>query len=55
MNTKELDNLVKKSIFSININDDLKDSVIENYMTQLNTVIKKEKKRKKLTVLIISS
>ncbi len=55
MNPREIEYLEKKSIYSIHINDEIKDSVIENYMNQLDRVIKREKKKKKLIILVISN
>lgn len=54
MNIREIEQLRKKSLYSLQINDDLKDSVINNYLNELNSVIKKETKRKELLVLVIS-
>jgi hypothetical protein len=53
MNSREIEQLEKKSIYSIHINDDLKDSVINNHLKELNAVIKQETKKKDLIVLVI--
>ena len=53
MNSKEIEQLKKKSIYSIHINDNLKDSVIKNHLNELNTVIKRETKKKELIVFVI--
>ncbi len=55
MNPREIEYLEKNSIYSIHINDEIKDSVIVNYMNQLDRVIKREKKKKKLIILVISN
>ena len=54
MNSREIEQLKKKSIYSIQINDDLKDSIISNYLNELNTVIKRETKKRELIILVIS-
>ena len=54
MNSREIEQLKKKSIHSIQINDDLKDSVITNYLNELNSIIKRETKKRELIVLVIS-
>ena len=52
MNSREIEQLEKKSIYSIHINDDFKDSVINNHLKELNAVIKQETKKKDLIVLL---
>ena len=54
MNQREIELFEKKSIYSLRVNNELKDSVINNYLNELNSVIKKETKRKELLVLVIS-
>jgi len=53
MNSREIEQLVKKSIYSIRINDDLKDSVIQNYLNDLNRVIKSNTKKKKMLIVVL--
>ena len=53
MNQKELERLEKDSIYTLRINNDLKDQVINVYLNELNKVVKKEVKRKELVVLVI--
>ena len=53
MNSREIEQLVKKSIYSIRINDDLKDSVIQNYLNDLNRVIKSNTKKKKILIVVL--
>jgi hypothetical protein len=55
MNQRELEQLEKKSIFTLRLNDDLKDKIISGYLNELNNVIKTNVKRKKLSVLVIES
>ena len=53
MNQRELEQLEKKSIYTIRINDDLKDQVINGYLNELNMVVKTNVRRKELVVLVI--
>ena len=53
MTLRELEQLEKKSIYTIRINDDLKDQVINGYLNELNKVIKTNVKKKELVVLVI--
>lgn len=55
MNQRELEQLEKKSIYTIRINDDLKDLVINVYLNELNKVIKTNVKRKNLVILVLES
>ena len=53
MTSRELEQLEKKSIYTIRINDDLKDQVINGYLNELNKVIKTSVKKKNLVVLVM--
>jgi len=53
MNTRELEQLEKKSIYTLRINDDLKDQVINGYLNELNKVVKTNVKKKELVVLVM--
>ena len=53
MNKRELEQLEKKSIYTIRVSSELKDQVINGYLNELNKVVKKEVKRKELVVLVI--
>jgi hypothetical protein len=55
MTPKELEQLEKKSIYTLRINDDLKDQVINGYLNELNKVVKTNIKRKELSVFVIES
>ena len=55
MTPRELERLEKDSIYTIRINDDLKDQVINGYLNELNKVIKRETKKKELMVIVIST
>jgi hypothetical protein len=53
MNQRELEQIEKKSIYTLKINNNLKDQVINGCLNELNKVVKKEVKRKELVVLVI--
>lgn len=53
MTPRELERLEKDSIYTMRVNSDLRDQVINGYLNELSKVVKKEVKRKELVVLII--
>ena len=53
MNQKELERLEKDSIYTLRINNDLKDQVINGYLSDLNKVIKTNVRRRELVILVI--
>ena len=53
MTPRELEQLEKKSIYTVRINDDLKDQVINGYLNKLNKLVKTNVKKKDLVVLVI--
>jgi hypothetical protein len=53
MNQKELERLEKDSIYTLRINNDLKDQVINGYLNELNKVVKREVKRNELVVMVV--
>ena len=53
MTPRELEQLEKKSIYTMRINDDLKDQVINGYLNELNRVVKTNVKKRELVVLVI--
>jgi hypothetical protein len=55
MNKRELEQLEKKSIFTIRINGDLKDQVINGYLNEMNKIIKTNVKKKELVMLVFES
>ena len=55
MTPRELEVLEKKSIYTLRINDDLKDQVINGYLNELNKVIKTNVKKKDLIILVIEN
>ena len=50
MNTREIE---KNSLYTVELNYELKEQVINNKLIELNRVIKKNLKNKKLVVLVI--
>ena len=55
MNKRELERLEKDSIYTLQINNDLKDQVINGYLNELNKMIKTNVKRKELVILVMES
>lgn len=53
MNQRELERLEKNSLYSLQINSDLKDSVILGHLNELNKVVKTNLKKKELVVLVL--
>lgn len=53
MTSRELEQLEKKSIYTIRMNDDLKDQVINGYLNELNKVVKTNVKKKELVVFVV--
>ena len=53
MNQRELERIEKDSIYTLRINNDLKDQVINGYLNELNKVIKTNVKRKNLVILVM--
>lgn len=55
MNTRELEQLEKKSILSLRVSNDMKDSLINNQMSSLNKTIKTRIKKTNLIIFVIES
>ena len=53
MNQRELERLEKKSIYTLQINNELKDEVINGYLNELNRIIKTNLKKKELVILVM--
>ncbi len=53
MNKRELEQLEKKSIYTLRINDDFKDQVINEYLYELNKIVKTNVKKKELVVFVM--
>ena len=55
MNLRELEQLEKKSIYTMRVSSDLKDQVIHGYLNELNKVVKTNVKKKELVVLVMEN
>jgi len=55
MTPRELEQLEKKSIYTLRINDDLKDQVINGYLSELNKIVKTNVKKRDLVVLVMEN
>ena len=53
MNQREIERLEKDSIYTLRINNDLKDQVINGYLNELNKVVKSNVRKKELVILVI--
>ena len=53
MTQRELERLEKDSVYSLRVNSNLKDKVINGYLTDLNRMVKKEVKKGEVTVFVI--
>ena len=53
MNSREIEQLEKKSIYSIRVNNDLKESVIQNYLNELKRIVKSNTKKKKVLIVVV--
>ena len=53
MNQRELERLEKDSIYTLQINNDLKDQVINGYLNELNKVVKTNMKKKSLIIVVL--
>ena len=52
MNEKQIQQLEKDSIYTMRISPDIEDQVVSGYLNELCRVVKKEVKRKKLTISV---
>jgi hypothetical protein len=53
MKSRELEQLGKDSIYTMRVNSDLKDQVINRYLNDLVKIVRKEVKGKSLAVIVI--
>ena len=53
MNSREIEQLEKKSIYSLRVSDDLKESVIQNQLNEMIRIVKTNVKKKELIVVVI--
>ena len=54
MNHRELERLEKDSIYTMRVNSDLKDQVVNGYLNELNKVVKMNIKKRDLVVLVVT-
>jgi len=53
MNTREIEQLERKSIHSVRLSNDLKDAVIEKNLDNIYKIVKLQVKKKSLAILIV--
>jgi hypothetical protein len=53
MNQRELERLEKDSIYTMRVSSDLKDQVINGYLSELNKVIKTNVRKRRVVILIL--
>jgi hypothetical protein len=53
MNSREIEQLEKKCIFSLRVNDELKEYVIQSNLNDLNRVVKSNTKKKKIVIFVL--
>ena len=53
MNQRELEKIQKKSIYSMQINAEMRDSAINGHLNDLNKVVKREVKKRNLRIFLI--
>ena len=53
MSSREMEQLEKKSIYSIRLSDEQKDQVVKNYLNQLNQQVIKNLKNKKIMIFVV--
>ena len=53
MNEQQIKNLERSAIFTLRIHDGLKESVVNDYLEDLNKKVKKEVKRSELVVIVM--
>jgi hypothetical protein len=54
MTPREIEQLEKKSIYTIRLNDDLKGQVINGYLNELCRVVRKEVRKSEVVVMVIT-
>ena len=53
MNSREIEQLEKKSIYSIRVSNEQKNQVTKNYLIELNQQVMKNLKNKKLMIVVV--
>ena len=55
MNQRELERLEKDSIYTMKVNSDLKDQVVNGHLNELSKVVKTNAKKRELLVLVMET
>jgi hypothetical protein len=53
MNEQQIKNLERNSCYTLRVNDDMKEKVIQEYLNDLEKVVKREIKRSELAVIVV--
>ncbi len=53
MNIKEIEQLEKKSLYTIRLNNEIKESVISSKFNELSMFVKREIKKNELVIIIV--
>jgi len=55
MNNREIDRLEKNSIYTIKVNQDMREKVINKYLNDLSREIKTNVKKRELIIMVMST
>jgi len=53
MNEQQIKNLERSSCYNLRVNDDMKEKVIQEYLNDLEKVVKREIKKSELAVIVL--
>jgi hypothetical protein len=53
MNDQQIKNLERSSCYTLRVNDDMKEKVIQEYLNDLEKVVKREIKKSELAVIVV--
>ncbi len=53
MNEQQIKSLERSSCYTLRVNDDMKEKVIQEYLNDLEKVVKREIKKSELAVIVI--
>ena len=53
MNEQQIKNLERSSCYTLRVNDDMKEKVIQEYLNDLEKVVKREIKKSELAVIVM--
>ncbi len=53
MNEQQIKNLERNSCYTLRVNDDMKEKVIQEYLNDLEKVVKREIKKSELAVIVM--